>query len=201
MWQRRIVNRTLDTGPASRQQFIKKWKEIVNEMLLFEPELVIFSAGFDAHKNDPLGGAKLETEDFIYATNIVLEACDALSDRFGGKYVPCISVLEGGYNLGAISKSSLVHVQSLFSPRATWQLDNVGVTYDGCVDEKEEEVQVLVDISSLAIDEKVEICNDDLNEEKKVKEVIEECDGDGDDALVGKDATKECEDKEGSTGS
>lgn len=107
---RRIVNRFLDAGPKSRGQFRKKWAEIISEMKRFRPELVIISAGFDAHVDDPLGGCELQEVDFAWATQEVLDACNELNEM---SPVPCISVLEGGYNVKAIARSAVVHCQTL----------------------------------------------------------------------------------------
>ncbi|MCH7571784.1 MAG: histone deacetylase, partial [Planctomycetes bacterium] len=61
------------------------------------PELVIVSAGFDAHRDDPVGSLDLETEDFGPLTTAVLDVADTYA---AGKIV---SVLEGGYNTGALA--------------------------------------------------------------------------------------------------
>lgn len=109
---RRIVNRFLDSGKRSKAQFRTKWLQIMAEMQRFKPELVIISAGFDAHKNDPLGGCALEEEDFAWATQAVLDVCTALNEK---DPIPCISVLEGGYNIKAISRSAVAHCDTLRS--------------------------------------------------------------------------------------
>lgn len=69
----------------------------------FRPELLIVSAGFDAHRADPLADLRLETEDFGWIT-------DRLLDVAGGKLV---SVLEGGYDLRALAASVALHVRCL----------------------------------------------------------------------------------------
>jgi acetoin utilization deacetylase AcuC-like enzyme len=107
---RRIVDRYLPHGAESVAVFHKKWTEIVNEMIEFAPGLVIISAGFDAHKSDPLGGCDLLEADFYWATRLVMDACVEINPT---KPIPCISVLEGGYNIGAITKSALIHCQAL----------------------------------------------------------------------------------------
>lgn len=108
---RRIVNRFLDKGKQSVAQFRQKWREIIEEMHHFKPNLVIFSAGFDAHDSDPLADCELEEEDFEWATMLVLDTCRELNPVAP---VPCISVLEGGYDLSALASSALVHVRTLF---------------------------------------------------------------------------------------
>lgn len=107
---RRIVDRFLPSGPSSVPAFRSKWRSIVEEMVVFAPGLVIFSAGFDAHKSDPLGGCDLLEADFVWATRVVMEACVRINRT---NPPPCISVLEGGYNVGAISRSSLAHCKAL----------------------------------------------------------------------------------------
>lgn len=107
---RRIVNRTLPSGTESIRAFRTKWREIVEEMIEFEPELIIFSAGFDAHKDDPLSGTCLREIDYIWATKIVMEACVVINPHAPP---PCVSTLEGGYNVAAIAKSALAHIQVL----------------------------------------------------------------------------------------
>ena len=73
----------------------------------FQPNLVIISAGFDAHKYDPLGELELEDEDFSWITREVREFAD---QNCGGRL---ISVLEGGYDLDALASASLAHVGAL----------------------------------------------------------------------------------------
>jgi acetoin utilization deacetylase AcuC-like enzyme len=107
---RRIVDRYLYRGPASRDQFQIKWKEVVEEMILFEPNLIIISAGFDAHDEDPLADCELIEEDFQWATDIIMKACIRIDPDMPP---PVLSILEGGYDLEAISSSASVHVRSL----------------------------------------------------------------------------------------
>ena len=75
----------------------------------FEPEMLFISAGFDAHKDDPLASIALSTEDFGWITQELL----GLADRLGGGRV--VSCLEGGYNLPALAASSAVHVDELIA--------------------------------------------------------------------------------------
>ena len=109
---RRIVNRYLDGGDSkiSRRQFFPRWQFVVDEMERFAPDLVIFSAGFDAHGEDPIGNCWLKDEDFKWATDVVLLACKRINPD---KPPPCLSILEGGYDLAAISSSAVEHVRSL----------------------------------------------------------------------------------------
>jgi acetoin utilization deacetylase AcuC-like enzyme len=76
------------------------------------PELVLLSAGFDAHRDDPIGSLELETEDFIPLTQMVR---DVANEYAGGKLV---SVLEGGYNLAALVDSADAHLKTLMASEA-----------------------------------------------------------------------------------
>ncbi len=73
------------------------------------PELVIVSAGFDAHRDDPVGSLGLETEDFGPLTTAVLDVADAYA---GGRIV---SVLEGGYNTGVLAGCVALHLDGLLA--------------------------------------------------------------------------------------
>ncbi|KPQ06949.1 MAG: deacetylase [Rhodobacteraceae bacterium HLUCCA12] len=73
----------------------------------FAPELVLVSAGFDAHADDPLAQLMLEDADFAWITH---RLCDLAQAHAGGRLV---SVLEGGYDLAALSSATATHVQVL----------------------------------------------------------------------------------------
>lgn len=73
----------------------------------FKPDLVIISAGFDAHLTDPLGQLRLEDEDFVLMTSSVMEWA---GDTCGGRVVSC---LEGGYNLETLGETVRNHVAEL----------------------------------------------------------------------------------------
>jgi acetoin utilization deacetylase AcuC-like enzyme len=77
-----------------------------------KPELVLLSAGFDAHREDPIGALGLETEDFAVLTREVLEVARV---HAGGRLVSC---LEGGYDLGALAESVEAHLMELLSARS-----------------------------------------------------------------------------------
>ena len=68
---------------------------------------MIISAGFDAHRADPLADIRLQTEDFGWITDRLLEVADR---HCGGKIV---SILEGGYDLDALAASAALHVRRL----------------------------------------------------------------------------------------
>ena len=73
----------------------------------FRPDLVLISAGFDAHRRDPLAHQSLEAEDFAWATRAVL---DVARRHAQGRVV---SSLEGGYDLEGLGRSAVAHVQAL----------------------------------------------------------------------------------------
>jgi acetoin utilization deacetylase AcuC-like enzyme len=74
-----------------------------------KPELVLLSAGFDAHRDDPIGSLGLESEDFAVLTREVWEVAKV---HAGGRLVSC---LEGGYNLDALAESVEVHLTELLA--------------------------------------------------------------------------------------
>jgi acetoin utilization deacetylase AcuC-like enzyme len=77
----------------------------------FRPEFVLVSAGFDAHRSDPLANLEVTTEGFAEATRIV---CDIAGRHAGGRLV---SLLEGGYDLDALADSVAIHVTTLLEHR------------------------------------------------------------------------------------
>lgn len=81
-------------------------EEIVPLLKEFRPEICFISAGFDAHKDDTLADIRLTEEDFYQLTGVITH----LSNELG---FPIISVLEGGYNLKALSQSVLSHISAL----------------------------------------------------------------------------------------
>lgn len=74
-----------------------------------QPEMIFISAGFDAHREDPLGGLNLEDDDYTWITALILEAADKTTD---GRIV---ATLEGGYNLDALARSVSAHIGELIS--------------------------------------------------------------------------------------
>nr|WP_244749132.1 histone deacetylase family protein [Methylobacterium indicum] len=73
----------------------------------FRPDLILVSAGFDAHEGDPLGGLRLVEDDFAWVTRAIAAVAHS---RCGGRIV---SLLEGGYVLNALGRSSAAHVRVL----------------------------------------------------------------------------------------
>ena len=102
-----IVNAPLPPGSASGA-FRTAWADhILPALRAFGPDLIIVSAGFDAHKADPLAELRLETADFGWITTEILAVADAVCR---GRLV---SVLEGGYDLAALADSAAAHVRAL----------------------------------------------------------------------------------------
>jgi acetoin utilization deacetylase AcuC-like enzyme len=85
-------------------------RQLVPAMEAFRPGFVLVSAGFDAHRADPLGGLAVSTEGFAEATRIVR----GIADRHAGGRL--VSVLEGGYDVDALAASAAAHVEALIAP-------------------------------------------------------------------------------------
>ena len=102
-----IVNAPLapgDGGPEFREAFETA---ILPRLRDFHPDLIVISAGFDAHARDPLANLNLLEADFGWATQKLMEIADADA---GGRVV---SVLEGGYDLEGLARSAAAHVMAL----------------------------------------------------------------------------------------
>ncbi|MEX2518334.1 MAG: histone deacetylase family protein [Paracoccaceae bacterium] len=107
-----IHNAPLPPG-AGGAAFRKVWEErLLPALDAAEPELVIISAGFDAHRRDPLAEMMLDADDFAWITG---RLCD-LADRHAGGRV--VSTLEGGYDLDGLATSVAAHAKVLME-RAT----------------------------------------------------------------------------------
>ena len=102
-----IFNAEIKAGTNSTD-FIKIFeKKIIKNMDKFKPEIIIISAGFDAHRNDPLANINLNSRDFYELTKLIVEVANIHSN---GKI---ISFLEGGYDLNALSESIKEHFSGL----------------------------------------------------------------------------------------
>lgn len=97
------------TGAEFRRAINATWWPALKQ---FAPELIIISAGFDAHADDPLAYLQLHEDDFIWVTERILD----MADEFAGGRV--VSALEGGYNLDALGRSASAHVQTLLREAA-----------------------------------------------------------------------------------
>lgn len=76
----------------------------------FDPELIMISAGFDAHRDDPLAGLNFTEDDYAWITSELMK----LADKFCKSRI--VSTLEGGYNLDALAKSTGAHIKELLGP-------------------------------------------------------------------------------------
>ena len=101
-----IFNIPLPAGTNS-EEYLNAYEFVLKKLKNFKPDFVLISAGFDAHKDDPLAQLQLKSEDYYKITkrtmNIAKECCN-------GKIV---SILEGGYNLNALKESTEQHVNAL----------------------------------------------------------------------------------------
>jgi acetoin utilization deacetylase AcuC-like enzyme len=102
-----IVNRPLPSGTGSRAFRDVVEGDILAAMDDFKPELVMISAGFDAHRADPLASLELVEDDFAWVT----EELVALAKKHANGRV--VSVLEGGYDLAALTNSFMAHLNVL----------------------------------------------------------------------------------------
>lgn len=104
-----IVNIPLPSG-SSPDVFRQQFEAVMLPALRrFEPELLILSAGFDAHELDPLGGLGLRDEDFHWVTAELARVADEVC---GGRVV---SILEGGYSLQGLASGSAAHLRALMA--------------------------------------------------------------------------------------
>lgn len=102
-----ILNGTLSPGAGSHE-FRELWdSRLLPRMRAFNPQLVLVSAGFDAHRNDPLADIRLGNEDYHWITERLLALART---HAGGRLV---SSLEGGYDLAALASSAAAHVSAL----------------------------------------------------------------------------------------
>ena len=93
---------------TSRHDYLQQFERELDQFAQkTRPQLILLSAGFDAHQDDPVGSLGLETEDFRELTRLVLRVA---AEHSGGSLV---SVLEGGYNPGALSDCVDVHLDEL----------------------------------------------------------------------------------------
>ncbi len=91
-------------GDVVRKMIIETW---LPRLRAFQPELILISAGFDAHREDDLGQMGLVEDDYVWMTQRLKEIA---KESAGGRIVSC---LEGGYNLSALGRSVVAHVKAL----------------------------------------------------------------------------------------
>ena len=101
-----VLNIPLESG-TSAEKYLNAYENVLNKVREFKPEFLLFSAGFDAHIDDPLAQLQLSSEDFYKITKRTLE----ISKSFCNGNV--VSILEGGYDLKALQESTKRHVDAL----------------------------------------------------------------------------------------
>jgi acetoin utilization deacetylase AcuC-like enzyme len=95
-------------GGVARRVAQQKWFPALED---FEPQLILISAGFDAHRYDLLGGLALVEDDYAWLTRELM----AVAARHSQQRI--VSMLEGGYNLSALGASVVAHVKTLAQPQ------------------------------------------------------------------------------------
>lgn len=107
-----IVNVPLPRGCDSALFRARIEADMLPAVRQFNPELIIISAGFDAHRLDPLAGLSLEDDDFGWITRELMRIADATCE---GRIV---SILEGGYSLDGLATGTAAHVRALMGVQA-----------------------------------------------------------------------------------
>ena len=101
-----ILNIPLPAGTNS-EEYMNAYEHVLKKLKEFKPEFLLFSAGFDAHQDDPLAQFKLKSKDFYDITKRTLKV---INKSINNKVV---SILEGGYDLNALKESSEYHLKAL----------------------------------------------------------------------------------------
>ena len=101
-----VLNIPLEAGTTGNE-YLNAYEKVLNKLKEFKPEFLLFSAGFDAHIDDPLAQLRLSSEDFYKITKRTLE----VSKPFCNGNI--VSILEGGYDLRALQESTQRHVDAL----------------------------------------------------------------------------------------
>ena len=101
-----ILNIPLEAGTTA-EQYLNAYENVLKKLKEFKPEFLLFSAGFDAHINDPLAQLRLSSEDFYHLTKRTLQISKSLCNG------NVVSILEGGYDLKALQESTQRHVDAL----------------------------------------------------------------------------------------
>jgi acetoin utilization deacetylase AcuC-like enzyme len=102
-----IFNATLKAGTTSKEFIAIFDQKVLKAIDKFKPEVILISAGFDAHKRDPLANINLDSDDFFEITKNIVDIANTHSK---GRV---ISFLEGGYDLQALSESIIEHLNAL----------------------------------------------------------------------------------------
>ena len=102
-----IINIPLPFGAGGAEFRTAIQQQVLEPLAQFSPEIIFISAGFDAHREDPLAGLNLTEEDFAWITT---EICTIANNCAAGRV---ISTLEGGYNLNALGRSVAAHLKAM----------------------------------------------------------------------------------------
>ena len=101
-----IFNIPLPAGTGS-EEYLNAYDHVINKLIEFKPEFLMFSAGFDAHKDDPLAQFYLKSIDFYEITKRTILSMQKFNKT------KIVSILEGGYDLNALAESVNNHVNAL----------------------------------------------------------------------------------------
>ncbi|MDA7574253.1 histone deacetylase family protein [Candidatus Pelagibacter sp.] len=101
-----ILNIPLEAGTTA-EEYLNAYEHVLKKLKEFKPEFLLFSAGFDAHIDDPLAQLRLSSEDFYHLTKRTLEISKSICNG------NIVSILEGGYDLKALQQSTKRHVDAL----------------------------------------------------------------------------------------
>lgn len=113
-----VMNCPLPDGAGSKAFRDMMNREVLPAVARFSPQLLLISAGFDAHMDDPLAGMNLTEDDFAWVTE---KLCDLADAHCAGRVVSC---LEGGYDLPALAASAKAHVEVLLDRAPKKELPN-----------------------------------------------------------------------------
>jgi acetoin utilization deacetylase AcuC-like enzyme len=102
-----IVNIPLSQGSGSAMFRAGMTNEMLPALRRFSPDLLIISAGFDAHHLDPLGGLRFTDDDYHWITRELMKVAEETADR------RVVSILEGGYSLEGLASGTAAHVRAL----------------------------------------------------------------------------------------
>ena len=101
-----IFNIPLEAGTTA-EEYLNAYEHVLRKLKEFKPDFLLFSAGFDAHIDDPLAQLRLGSEDFYQLTRRTLEVANPFCNG------NVVSILEGGYDLKALQESTQQHVDAL----------------------------------------------------------------------------------------
>lgn len=115
--EERGVKNNILNRPLAMMEGSEEFRAALGEVILpaverFAPDFILISAGFDAHRDDPLAGLQFHTEDYAWATEAIAGLADKVCE---GRLV---STLEGGYDLEALAASAAAHVGALMAASA-----------------------------------------------------------------------------------